>query len=44
MRLTEPFRDGVLWHKTTTVIVTMEILASARKRGVSDDDIRHACT
>ena len=43
MRLTEPFRGGLPRHKTTTIIVTVEILASARKHGVSDDDIRHAC-
>ncbi len=28
---------------TTTRVVALEILPSARKHGISDDDIRHAC-
>jgi hypothetical protein len=27
----------------TTTVVAVEIVSSARKHGISDDDIRHAC-
>ena len=30
------------WPFVTTIVVGVEILASARRHGVSDDDIRHA--
>lgn len=43
MRLEAPFRGGLRRRRTTTSVVAVEILASARKHGVSDDDIRHAC-
>ncbi len=29
-------------HETTTTVVAVEILPSARKHGIPDDDIRHA--